>query len=80
MQGDVIKYFFGAFAVLGGVAAVCYVFANPLRKEVVERDMPFNNLYVEYGGDPNVVPDETAWRIKMGDRQAIYKQRYGDSK
>ncbi|EGG17378.1 hypothetical protein DFA_08373 [Cavenderia fasciculata] len=73
-----LAYFGGFAAFLFGVGLTCYMFGSPLHKEVVERDMPFNQLYLEYGGDPNKVDtlDEKAWRVRMGDRQAIFRQRH----
>ncbi|EFA79162.1 hypothetical protein PPL_07987 [Heterostelium album PN500] len=74
-----VNYFFGMFGALAVVGLGCYLFISPLKKEVVERDLPFDNLYLEYGGDPDKIPNEKEWRVRMGDRQAIYKAKHGDN-
>ncbi|KAM9967517.1 hypothetical protein ACTFIW_001601 [Dictyostelium discoideum] len=72
-----IKFFFKFFGILAGFGLACYFLTDPTNKQVTERDLPFNNLYLEYGGDPNITPDEKKWRLQMGDRQAIYRAKYG---
>ncbi|KAK5581433.1 hypothetical protein RB653_001466 [Dictyostelium firmibasis] len=87
-----IKFFLKFFGILAGFGFACYMLTDPTRKQVLhfkqfkqfqqlvdktERDLPFNNLYLEYGGDPNITPDEKKWRLQMGDRQAIYRAKYG---
>ncbi|KYR01647.1 hypothetical protein DLAC_01650 [Tieghemostelium lacteum] len=76
LERDIPKYstyflkFFGTLFLFGFTV---YIFSNPNNKQVVERDLPFNNLYLEYGGDPNKQPPpEQEWRVKHGDRIAIY--------
>ncbi|EGC34508.1 hypothetical protein DICPUDRAFT_153261 [Dictyostelium purpureum] len=69
------NFFFKFFGMLAAFGFTCYLLCDPNNKQVVERDLPFNNLYLEYGGDPNVVPDEKEWRVRMGDRQAIYNSK-----
>ncbi|KAF2070649.1 hypothetical protein CYY_008027 [Polysphondylium violaceum] len=70
------SYFFKFFGVLICLGVSIAAFANPNNKQVVERDLPFNNLYLEYGGDPNQTPDEEKWRVKHNDRQAEWRANH----
>ena len=54
------------FALLGGVYYLSVLYDAPSRNPAVPRQFPFDNLYVERGGDPAVPPTQrgTAGKVK----------------
>ena len=46
------------FGLLGGLYFLSYLYDAPSRNPAVPKEYPFDNLYLERGGDPNVSPTE----------------------
>lgn len=53
------------FGFLGGVYWLSTLYDAPSRNPAVPRQFPFNNLYLERGGDPNKPPSEQDLKEKV---------------
>ncbi|KAK3708612.1 hypothetical protein QZH41_011780, partial [Actinostola sp. cb2023] len=60
---EVLKHFLVAFGFLGVVGYLSYLYDAPSQNPAIPREFPYDNLYLERGGDPGKDPAEDKGKV-----------------